>query len=389
MAQFQLSSRATGERVLAELDQVQKAAQKLPAPWRLAVHETQRILMAAKRTLDAAHNELEQGGYDASERLKRLEAIIDATYAAWAPAYHQHLTQLHEMSTTLSPEATELARAYATQELLPLLQPCPIHHRAHAKPRGYAGDYRLMMLYVREQHEGPSLYGKFLHKVSQNYTLGRAVVGRVDLLRDAVAAAVSQKTESNKPVRVVSIASGPAVELRNWLHGLVELDRPVELVLVDQDDEALEYAHGLLNEQLIDVHRGRLPVDLRCTHFSVRQILKPRNAEETTMAELAFHDADLIYTSGLYDYLPMPVAVALTRRLYEWTRPGGRLLLGNLREAPDTSWIMDYVVSWHLQYRTPPDMLAMADGLSPKPSRIDVTIDDSEHCLFLDIVRGS
>ena len=31
--------------------------------------------------------------------------------------------------------------------------------------------------------------------------------------------------------------------------------------------------------------------------------------------------------------------------------------MGNLSEAPDTTWMMDFVMGWELQYRTDESML--------------------------------
>ncbi|MGH7271706.1 MAG: hypothetical protein ACREJ3_14845, partial [Polyangiaceae bacterium] len=75
--------------------------------------------------------------------------------------------------------------------------------------------------------------------------------------------------------------------------------------------------------------------------------------------------------------------------LYGCVRPGGRLLLGNLVEAPDTSWIMDYVANWTLVYRTPETLLGLATSLGLKPPNARIARDATEKCLFLDITKSA
>jgi extracellular factor (EF) 3-hydroxypalmitic acid methyl ester biosynthesis protein len=138
----------------------------------------------------------------------------------------------------------------------------------------------------------------------------------------------------------------------------------------------------------VEGERGELPVTVECLHFSVRQLLQPRTLEEAAVFEKTLAGLDLIYSAGLYDYLPDPVAKRLTRLLYSRTRPGGRLLLGNLTEAPDSTWIMDYVLGWHLLYRTPEAMLRLVEGLTPHPTSVRVVRDTTGLSLFLDVVTA-
>jgi hypothetical protein len=132
-----------------------------------------------------------------------------------------------------------------------------------------------------------------------------------------------------------------------------------------------------------------LPVTVRCLHFSVRQLLKPSTADDEHVVRETLANLDLIYSGGLYDYLPEPVAKSLTRLLYSQLRAGGRLLLGNLMETPDTTWFLDYVLNWPLLYRTEETMLRLADGLAPAPDEVQLTHDSTGRCLFLDVTRSA
>jgi extracellular factor (EF) 3-hydroxypalmitic acid methyl ester biosynthesis protein len=266
-----------------------------------------------------------------------------------------------------------------------LLIACHFDRRVYEKPLGYAGDHRMMELLFADQPVGEDLFARFLHSIAKNFTLGRTVVARELVMRDAVRTAVD--APGTRPVRILALAAGPAIELRRFITETQALQRPVELILVDQDRTAHETAHGHLTRLLLERHHGMLPISVRCVHFSVRQILKPRTADDERIVTETLGNIDLVYSAGLYDYLPEPVAAALTRVLYGRLRGNGRMLLGNLIVTPDTTWMMDYVWGWPLLYRTEEQMSGLAGGLAPVPARQRITRDSTGRCLFLDVTK--
>jgi hypothetical protein len=277
---------------------------------------------------------------------------------------------------------------YAEAALMPLLYACPMHRRAFEKPLGYVGDFRLMELYYASEPTADSAFGRFLQTIALGYSLGRAVVGREAVMRAAVRQLVEEDTL--EPARVLSVAAGPAMELRRLLEGEgrdeLRIVRPVELILLDQDENALEVAHRQLTRLLLERHGGALPVTVTCLHLSIRQLLRPQTPEEREVAQ-SVANLDLIYSGGLYDYLPDAFCAWLTGFFYSRLRAGGRLLLGNLREAPDSTWLMEFVLDWPLYYRTELAMRAMGERLTPSPGCMDVVRDPSGYCLLLDARR--
>jgi hypothetical protein len=173
--------------------------------------------------------------------------------------------------------------------------------------------------------------------------------------------------------------------LKKLLASNPDLQAPVEFVLVDQDEQTLQYCHESLSREILSLASAR--VALNCLHISVKQILKPKDKTERHFISANLQSADLIYTVGLFDYLPRPVAKLLVRRLYKFLRPGGELFIGNLRESPDTSWMMEHTLAWHLEYRTPESMKELTKGLQPPPTSTEVVADSTGNCLFLNITR--
>lgn len=374
-----LREAALAAQLRSRLALADQQMQRLPVAWRAAVADLRQLLDGIERTLNqdgqnglkshASRDELELAG-DGPGELR----LFEAAFAAWGPRLHELLSELHRLSADFDENSRASGRDYAYRMLWPALRSCPMHRRAHDKPRGYAGDYRMMLLYFARQYEGRTRYARFLQHAAQRYSLGQAVVERQQCLRAALRGA----TKGERP-RIVSLASGPALELAAAI-AAGELQGPLDLVLIDQDEEALAYAHAQLSE-LIRRH-GR-DIDLLCINMSVKQLLSPKGELERSLIQRHVAQASLIYCCGLYDYLPDAVAERLTLELYRLLAPGGRLYLGNLVEAPDTSWIMDYVLDWKLIYRTDQDMVRLARQLAPSAVELAVEHDRSGHAIFL------
>jgi hypothetical protein len=161
---------------------------------------------------------------------------------------------------------------------------------------------------------------------------------------------------------------------------------PIRFVLVDQDEVALAYANDKITAAILANPRLGDEVEVECLHLSVRQLMKPETDE--LLASIArLSGANLVYSAGLFDYLPDNVAQKLLMRLYDLVGSGGRLLVGNLRETPDTTWLLDYVLNWPLVYRTRESMESLASVLKPTPRTLRINFDGTERCLFWDVER--
>jgi SAM-dependent methyltransferase len=186
------------------------------------------------------------------------------------------------------------------------------------------------------------------------------------------------------PKKVVSIACGPALEIQQFVREMEPT--PIRFVLVDQDEAALAYANDKITAAMLGNSRLRDEVEVEYLHLSVRQLMKPET--EGLLSSIArVRGANLIYSAGLFDYLPDSVAQKLLMKLYELLGIGGRLFVGNLRETPDTTWLLDYVLNWPLVYRTRESMESLASVLSPTPRTIRIAFDGTERCLFWDVER--
>lgn len=378
-----LSDQQVDQRLCAGLARIRSWSEQLPEAWRAKVAMVRQHLDQARLVLEDIEASRQPAGWWRHPGAAR--PICELLFARWWPSYARLVAELDTESSGLSGELKREAEAYVQHELVPSYYPCPMHGRAYDKPLGYAGDYRLMELGQAEELEGESLYARFLHHLGQYCSFGRTVTARGATAREAVRELI---LHAQGPVRIVSLACGPAVEMRQLFATIERVPYPVELILIDQDEHALRDCHDALAAVLRRRFPDGSPVQLHCLHFSLRQIVAPKKGAEAELVRTVLHGVDMIYSMGLYDYILQPLARRIVTCLARMLRPGGRIFIGNLQRVPDCSWVMDYALAWHLVYRDENSMLDLASEVEPAPERACVTRDATGHCLFLDVRRS-
>jgi len=112
---------------------------------------------------------------------------------------------------------------------------------------------------------------------------------------------------------------------------------------------------------------------------------------------LATNGFDLVYSSGLYDYIQaFPLddtkgVVALTRNLFSMVKPGGSLIIGNFshNNPRDLKFCMEYVYDWRLIYRNKEEMINFARAIPEQQiARIDVLEEQAGINYFLKIDKA-
>ena len=171
--------------------------------------------------------------------------------------------------------------------------------------------------------------------------------------------------------RVVSVGSGPAVDLRLAAEALDDEERRrLRLTLVDIDEQALDFGRGELR-RLVDDGQIR----------TVRENLF-RLARGKRGAEL-LGGADFIACTGLFDYLNDTDAAALLRLFWDSLAPGGTAYVGNFARHCSTRAYMEWIGNWYLTYRTFDQMTVLGQMAGIPASRRRVAADRTGCDLFL------
>ena len=241
--------------------------------------------------------------------------------------------------------------------------------RSYFKPMGYPGDYQIMNYMYDHCPEGASLRAKFLHMLG--VVAGEPIVSRMQKLASLIVDTSNQNQQASDATRIMSIGCGPARELEPILSQSPKTQNWV-VTLVDQEVDALHYA--VSNALRLD-ERARLKTN--ALNISFKEMMTGAGYR----AEIG--NQDVVYSAGLVDYFSPLLAMRFVNRMYDFLKPGGRLIIGNVNmKETGTLWAMDYVLDWSLYFRNEEEMMAMARDL-PKGAKVEIVPDALDAVLFL------
>ena len=118
--------------------------------------------------------------------------------------------------------------------------------------------------------------------------------------------------ERSGSIRTLNVACGSCRELFE-LPDVLTSQRPV-ITCIDNDQDALDYARVLLLSNAIPIHN---------ISFVKYNALRLVNLERS---QARFGLQDIIYSTGLLDYISDEPLIAMLRTLYHLLEPGGTLI---------------------------------------------------------------
>lgn len=294
-----------------------------------------------------------------------VTAPVERVWGGSEGAMEQLCTRLSEIRRTCPNEVwdQEIVPRCFRHPLREVVHQDPYTHRAYVKPRGYAGDAIMIdYIYSRCAPTGTSLLGKKVF----DYTTGCSNAESVRARRDRIAVRIDEVAQVRKKPRILSIACGHLREVEQSkavCDGLIG-----EFVAVDQDVESINF---------VKREYGRLGV--RCVCSPIRDLLKGN------IEPLRF---DLIYATGLYDYLPDLMAKRLTKQLFKLLAPGGNLLVANFLPDSMGRGYMETFMNWRLTYRTVRELESLGEQIQVEEvSRAQSSQDEWGNIGYLEIVR--
>lgn len=261
-----------------------------------------------------------------------------------------------------------------------IIQEAPFYWRIMNKPNGYPGDASMMSFIYRNDFEGETPFGMFLHKHAVSTKACEAVRNRKTYLK--------QQIIETKGGNILSLAAGPAEEITEVLSmfgqngfNFMALDHDMDtLKKYDLSDKDARFRYALANAfQIISGNyltaKPRKIMEKYChpgTDFKGLNLILSSLKYE--LVYLKKDEFDLIYSAGLYDYIKtFPLddgkgTVALTKNLFDLLTPGGSLILGNfsLKNPRDLRFVMEYVYDWQLIHREKRDMFEFARAIPEK-----------------------
>ncbi len=313
--------------------------------YKLIIADVQTFLSDLRLWLD----QVEAGIRSApAEEQARLE--VEAVDELRGPVISMlnHMFGRLELLAGKIPAAEQAAhRAFGQRQLHPYLLCAPFIRRCYTKPLGFAGDYEMMNMIVRNQLEGSSLYAKLANQYLLDQIGPMAVRGRVDFLHSRIVEETGRITRTGKIAKIFCVACGPAWEAVNFIaeHPLAE---SAQFQFLDFSEETLNYT---LNKIAEVKRKNRKNTEVKFIRNAVQNLLRGKNKAP---------EFDLIYCSGLYDYLSDSVCKSLNTHLYDCLNPGGLLVVGNFAPNLPVRNFIEHFLEWFLIYRNAQEFLQLA-----------------------------
>jgi extracellular factor (EF) 3-hydroxypalmitic acid methyl ester biosynthesis protein len=257
----------------------------------------------------------------------------------------------------LDENARPVHQAYMKRQLHSVVLCSPFAYRTFQKPLGYAGDYEMVNMMMRET-EGNSLFAKIINLWFLKQPPAEAHRNRVIYLTQKLVEETVRVSAKKRPMEAFNLGCGPAWEIQKFLTEKNICDH-ARFTLLDFNEETIRHVRETLQE-LKTKHQRSTPIQF--IKKSVQQVLKEGGRSASNPAQY-----DLVYCAGLFDYLSDQVCLRLMNIFYDMVRPGGLLLTTNVDVSNPLRNGMEHLLDWHLIYRTSHQARALIpDKASPE-----------------------
>jgi extracellular factor (EF) 3-hydroxypalmitic acid methyl ester biosynthesis protein len=277
------------------------------------------------------------------------------------PAMAEFVSALAEVRAAVPPDQwRRIAATIVAHPVHALMMNDPYTAGAFGKRRGYAGDADTLDFVYRHRHAPSETtpLGRRLFHITTDAPIACAVRARTRYLGDLVA----ERLAASPTATIVSIACGHMRELDGLELPAWRTDR----------------VHGFDHDPIT---LGQLTrtygAQVAARRASVRHLLSHPDTVPT---------ADLIYASGLFDYLEDRAASLLIRRLRSRLAPGGTLVVTNLTECNPELAYMEAVMDWWMVYRDDAALRALS-GARASEMRTHLLVGGRVSCLELKAER--
>ena len=249
--------------------------------------------------------------------------------------------KVRQYGSGMPAEDISLTWGYVFKELFPYFMRSRFAERAYYKPKGFAGDFKMIEHIYRQTPEGDGKLGRLIDGWLLKQVPPQAVRNRRRLLCDLLDRLCRERLDGGRSLRIMNMACGPCRELFDLL-ARCDYSRFVDALCIDIDAEALQFANRYVNTA---PHQA----SVRFMQENVIKWALGRTRQD-------FGPQDIIYSSGLCDYLDRRLVIRLIERCHGQLNAGGVLVIGNFTPANPDRQFMDNIMYWRLIHRDENEM---------------------------------
>lgn len=315
---------------------------------------------------------------NSSQRETDLRALLDQTHEILFEGSDQPLRVGQAMDGLFGglywmkqncPEDEWQTRIQQCREhrVLDLVHEDPFTGRAFRKPRGYAGDAELLDLIYGPEERTPEPQASHLGLNIYRYTNSAPAAEGVRARRAFVADLLDNQAAARPGLSVLAIAAGHLREAS--MSSAVRRRKLGRFVALDADPVSLQ------------------EVDRAYGSYGVETVAAPFSHLITGRVQLG--GFDLVYSTGLFDYLNVNTGRRLVRTLFDMLNPRGQLVVANFMPGIPDVGFMEAFMDWRLIYRTRHDMVSLtADIEETEISDLSVFAEESRNIIFSRITKS-
>lgn len=355
----------------------QQSDEKIPDGFRLSVNKMNSFLTETSRWVENTNI-----NNNKTKNLNFENEIVDKMAISFLPKLSELLGNFENEAAKIEnfPDkiSKEICKLYSQRELHPLMMQSPFFNRCLCKPLGYAGDYEMVNMMLRDPHEGEVIYSKLINIFLLGRGPAEAHRNRIDILFEKIKETALKAYKEGRKAKIFNFACGPAIEVQRFIE-LEELSENCEFNLLDFSKPTLDYTENAIEKSK---QKSGRKVEVKYIHKSAHEALK-----EATKINLSKSDEnnnfDLVYCAGLFDYLSDKVCSKLLELFFFQLKPGGNLLATNVHINQPTKALMEYLMEWYLTYRDEKGFLKLINAKNKK-----VYADKTGWNIFLDVYKS-
>ena len=343
--------------------------------YKLITTTISNFLGELSRWLDEAEVEV-LGDKDNDQNNNLREEFYQEVKEPIVPKFSELLGEFEYEASLVPSEEVMIHKSFTRRELHPLTLCSPFVHRTYSKPLGYAGDYEMVNMMLREtKNPVTNTYAKIVDFIHLEAAAPEAHRNRIVMLQDRLQKEAERvAVEEQRIFTVMNIGCGPAVEIQRLIRDTTIVNQ-CSFQLMDFNDETLDYAERKISEA-IEIS-GNKPI-IKFINKSIDELLKEATSKQNDQRQ---HSYDMVYCAGLFDYFSDQICKRLVSMYYSWLRPGGLLVVTNVHSDNPSRHHMEHLLEWHLVYRDEDNMR----NLAPKGAPCEIICDNTGINIFLNL----
>lgn len=204
------------------------------------------------------------------------------------------------------------------------------------KPYGYAGDFKIIDD-IYQNNPTTTGFDRLFDNYYQMSAICVAVRNRKEDFKKLILNYIHNS--KNNPIKIMNLASGSARDIKEILSDDTLSNKKVSFDCYDNENKAIKYAKSLLHE-------------FSNVNFTKKNALRMA-ATKNVEAKIG-NKYDIIYATGLFDYLTHKVSYRLVHNIKQLLKGNGILAISNVRDKYSNPSVhfMEWVGDWNLVYRT-------------------------------------